>query len=475
MKKLLVLILLLLATPAMADLTCKETEGCTSSNPAKDCEALGYDAKTSLDKDCEHSLQCPFSKDYAKCVKWEELDPNEVCPALGYKNKEDITCSNYEECPYDKSKYAMCKDTNADCKSYGFVEGKLYKPNENSDEGSYGFIPFCLEDVECTDSTGTYYLCKKGGALEFCELESDCGYKVYHMEYDSSQENTVVKEKTGRLSSSTVRNFREKAKSQTLTKTPYCDGCKPCIFIPSDILLAETEKESLKSGNWKLLSQLQDTYKKDFLDFSCEHCRYTTKDSIISAHNSCSGGGSGDSSSSPLCNCDLGSWLFPDGHCSDDEGSTAVGIVYKIGRNMYDILGGTPSESQTGCYVLAVAIEEQKGEDPKITICDNDTSDIGYDIIYRERSNGGRDVSKQCPFISMNGSQQGRCFIPSTVDEKEFNDGASSYYNYYRSTAKFNPETCRVDNEGSNYYPRFIVRSEGSAWGEKYDMTFIVK
>ena len=368
MKKLLVLILLLLATPAMADLTCKETEGCASSNPAKDCEALGYDAKTSLDKDCEHSLQCPFSVDYAKCVKWKEKEPNpdEVCPALGYQEKTKITsCSSYEYCPYDesKSKYAMCKGY---CTSYGFVAGNLYQPNGNSDEGSYGYIPYCWDHIECEDSTGTYYLCKKGDPIYFCELKTDdCSYTLYN------KGNTYYSTE-GYLTGSTIRKFQEEIKKDDTAKlirdnAPRCENCGLCIYIPSEVSLNSTQKNSLKLGNWKLLSQLQNEYGKDFLDFYCKKCSYNVYDEkktnyrkVKNAENKCSGGsssgsggGSGGDFSSPLCNCKTGWYINADNTCSSTQQDNSVAKIYYTATNSAYVT----ADSANGCFAKAVALE----------------------------------------------------------------------------------------------------------------------
>ena len=495
MKKLLVLILLLLATPAMADLMCKETEGCTSSDPANDCKALGYEAKTSLDKDCEHSLQCPFSADYAKCVKWKDkkLNPDEVCPALGYQERTKITsCSRYEYCPYDKSfKYAMCKDTNADCQSYGFVKGNLYKPG-NSDKDSYRYIPYCWDHIECTDKTGTYYLCKRGEYLPFCTNNDNCGDEVYTY--------TVTSYNSDKKTFSSSLGFSPLYVEEAVNDGKCCDGCHRCI-----INAGTKEQNSLKNGNLILLSQLQKESRYPLIGFYCNTCgegsgdkNYQCSPDGTTASEFCGGGsssssGSGGSSEddASLCNCAPGDWLLQNGTCdkynkdAKERPTGAVGKVYFTSTSQSCVRGkGDEDLCQSGdgtalnniCYVKAVALNSIKLASKSFNNCSgHEEQDGGYLIA----ANNEKSFRSSCASELGSNSSQAYCYVPSTVDEAQ-RKGVGSASELVLQVIKTNDGTkCSIlDNTyngtGSSYYPHFIVRTKNSPWDDKEEGAFIV-
>ncbi len=389
MKKFFFLFLLLAAMPAMADLTCKTTEGCTSSNPAKDCEALGYDAKTSLDKDCEHSLQCPFSKDYAKCVKWKDqkIDYAEACKALGFENQPSCPAALWERCPFEGyGYYAKCKNQTSSCQALGFVEQESYIDME--DHLTKYYLPYCWDQVNCTDDTGIqhYALCVKGEYMPLCSYWEGKGGNLCPDDDSESDFNTrVVK----------VKGAWKHNAFTTAFITPLLKGGVKCIkcgrCLDDLYFVGYNDKDNISKGNLLALKEGLETDRYTIGDHIITYCSQcgdtkTTSFNITEQDNDdkldldsvCrtpdnpdpvgpGGGSGGDSGGSEgsysLCNCDVNDYVDKNGHCQKSSNG-AIAQVYFVTTELNLVEYGGNSSCSIGeenCYVKAAALSTTTG------------------------------------------------------------------------------------------------------------------
>ena len=154
MKLIILFLAMFIAKPALAvtcmndyDNSCvQEDEHSTAGN----CVDLGY--STTIEKDCEHTIVCPFNSSYKRCVKLKEP----TCAEKGFTltHKKYGSCFNYSECTDKTGTHYRC-DTPASCVSMGFFE----KPVPNCDEDDY---------ETCVENGKTYYLCNAVEPQESC-------------------------------------------------------------------------------------------------------------------------------------------------------------------------------------------------------------------------------------------------------------------------------------------------------------------
>ena len=154
MKLIILFLAMFIAKPALAvtcmndyDNSCvQEDEHSTAGN----CVDLGY--STTIEKDCEHTIVCPFNSSYKRCVKLKEP----TCAEKGFTltHKKYGSCFNYSECTDKTGTHYRC-DTPASCGSMGFFE----KPVPNCDEDDY---------ETCVENGKTYYLCNAVESQKSC-------------------------------------------------------------------------------------------------------------------------------------------------------------------------------------------------------------------------------------------------------------------------------------------------------------------
>ena len=163
MKKFLILFLMFVATPAMANtanIACGDSKDCNDKSvAAQKCTDLGY----SLNKveNCEHYLKCPFDKDYQKCVKYPKIS----CQSLGFtkttacnSNQKQLTCTDSD----GSVKYQCLDEKSAEnCEAKGFTL-------------STGVQWGCDKLLSCQEGGKTYKLCAEGHVVTSYTKDS-CG------------------------------------------------------------------------------------------------------------------------------------------------------------------------------------------------------------------------------------------------------------------------------------------------------------
>ena len=470
MKKFLILFLMFVATPAMANIACGDSKDCNDkSTAAQKCADLGY----SLNKveNCEHYLKCPFDTQYQKCVKYPKIS----CQSLGFtqtnacdSNQKQLTCTDSD----GSQKYQCLENTSKKtCKSMNFL-------NSSSN------ITGCNSYVLCQEDDGqTYRLCADGEInIVKKDKVSTCGTEEYLLEEDMeyygecNEGEIIVWGYTNAFGKETnIKDFDDypgtcfpKATKNGPKFDEDCE-CSPCSTVNGD------------------------NHKTD--DYYC-NCSATSGGGSggSSGGSGGSGGDSGevDDNVHPLCKCHAGDWLYPDGTCTPNHGNIstppndkAVGMVYVASRNASYIL--RKLDPYEGCYVKAFALKTDSiisGQ--SWNYCESHSpDDEGYIIASKERIFRMGYGEKVCPKIGSNSSAY--CYVP-TLAEVTAKDGATGRWDWISQAylrvsndEKYlmNHTRCEVfglsGNYSSPYYPHFIVRTSDSEWTSGDNGVFVVE
>ena len=463
MKKILILFLMFVATPAIANtanIACGDSKDCNDkSTAAQKCTELGY----SLNKveNCEHYLKCPFDTQYQKCVKY----PKVSCQSLGFtqttpcgSNQKQLICTDS-----DGSVKYQCLDERStlSCKEKGFTL--------NSDVQAG-----CDKLISCQDKKGwdVYKLCAEGHIASSYDRDT-CDRPCYRESpddidcTDADEVGCVWGTDTdGYIRYQVIVNSSVFSKSNKSYDCydGYCYGSGACYtFVQSKTDPIDPDCRCSPCG--------RTSFGEDPNFYYCD-C-----DATFGRGDS--GGGSSDDGAT-LCDCRAGDWLLADGTCdkSKSQPSDAIGKVYMFSGNAFEVVHTITSGK--GCYVKAVALGTQTAGSLELKegqCWRHDTSDEGY-LIASSDNSGKANPNFQSKCVTLGSNASAYCYVPSAVDEKQLSTGLGDY-NYYKSNTTLKVivedgvQKCSVTGSGT-YYPHFIVRTSGSGWTSGDNGAFIV-